>query len=388
MWDRIKNWRWAIIITALLVAGLAYSFWPEAEAVDLGTVSEGPMEVGLTDDGVTRVHDLYTVTAPVTGYVTRIELDPGDEVVAGQTVIARMSGIPSTPLDRRTRLEIGNAIAASRAGEASAAATLRLAKADLERAEALAERGFLPRSDLDARRAAAATASSELARIRAETKRLQSQLSEPAASGLPSSGTVAVRSPESGVLLRRLVESEGVVAQGTALVEIGDPARIEVVADLLSREAAQIKPGDAVKITRWGGEDALPGRVRRIEPFGRLKISALGIEEQRVNVIIDFAPDAARQIAPLGHGYQIDATVILWREDAVVRVPVGALFRGSEGGWQVFVEADGRARRRDVAIGHLNDDFAEVRDGLKVGERVVLNPSGNIEDGTRVSPRA
>ncbi len=388
MWDRIKNWRWAIIITALLVAGLAYSFWPEAEAVDLGTVSEGPMEVGLTDDGVTRVHDLYTVTAPVTGYVTRIELDPGDEVVAGQTVIARMSGIPSTPLDRRTRLEIGNAIAASRAGEASAAATLRLAKADLERAEALAERGFLPRSDLDARRAAAATASSELARIRAETKRLQSQLSEPAASGLPSGGTVAVRSPESGVLLRRLVESEGVVAQGTALVEIGDPARIEVVADLLSREAAQIKPGDAVKITRWGGEDALPGRVRRIEPFGRLKISALGIEEQRVNVIIDFAPDAARRIAPLGHGYQIDATVILWREDAVVRVPVGALFRGSEGGWQVFVEADGRARRRDVAIGHLNDDFAEVRDGLKVGERVVLNPSGNIEDGTRVSPRA
>ena len=388
MWDRIKNWRWAIIITALLVAGLAYSFWPEAEAVDLGTVSEGPMEVGLTDDGVTRVHDLYTVTAPVTGYVTRIELDPGDEVVAGQTVIARMSGIPSTPLDRRTRLEIGNAITASRAGEASAAATLRLAKADLERAEALAERGFLPRSDLDARRAAAATASSELARIRAETKRLQSQLSEPAASGLPSGGTVAVRSPESGVLLRRLVESEGVVAQGTALVEIGDPARIEVVADLLSREAAQIKPGDAVKITRWGGEDALPGRVRRIEPFGRLKISALGIEEQRVNVIIDFAPDAARQIAPLGHGYQIDATVILWREDAVVRVPVGALFRGSEGGWQVFVEADGRARRRDVAIGHLNDDFAEVRDGLKVGERVVLNPSGNIEDGTRVSPRA
>ena len=388
MWDRIKNWRWAIIITALLVSGLAYSFWPEAEAVDLGTVSEGPMEVGLTDDGVTRVHDLYTVTAPVTGYVTRIELDPGDEVVAGQTVIARMSGIPSTPLDRRTRLEIGNAITASRAGEASAAATLRLAKADLERAEALAERGFLPRSDLDARRAAAATASSELARIRAETKRLQSQLSEPAASGLPSGGTVAVRSPESGVLLRRLVESEGVVAQGTALVEIGDPARIEVVADLLSREAARIKPGDAVKITRWGGEDALPGRVRRIEPFGRLKISALGIEEQRVNVIIDFAADAARQIAPLGHGYQIDATVILWREDAVVRVPVGALFRGSEGGWQVFVEADGRARRRDVAIGHLNDDFAEVRDGLKVGERVVLNPSGNIEDGTRVSPRA
>lgn len=387
MWKQIKSWRWAILIAAFLVGGLAYSFWPEAEAVDLGTVSKGSMEVGLTDDGVTRVHELYTVTAPVTGYVTRIELEPGDEVVAGQTVIARMAGIPSPPLDRRSRAEITNAIAASQAGEASAAASLRLSEADLGRAEALAERGFLSRADLDARRAAASSARSDLARSRAETARLRSLQSEPAASGMPSGGAVTVRSPESGVVLRRLVESEGVVGQGAALIEIGDPQRIEVVADLLSREAAQIEAGDAVNITRWGGEDALPGQVRRIEPFGRLKISALGIEEQRVNVIIDFAPAAASQIARLGHGYQVDATIILWRDDDAVRVPVGALFRSSTGGWQVFVENRGRAELRDITIGQLNDEFGEVVGGLDEGMRVILNPSGNIEDGTRVAPR-
>lgn len=188
-------------------------------------------------------------------------------------------------------------------------------------------------------------------------------------------------------MLRRLVESEGVVGRGAALVEIGDPARIEVVADFLSREAAQVKPGDAVNITRWGGETALPGRVRRVEPFGQLKISALGIEEQRMNIVIDFAPAAAPQIARLGHGYQVDATVMLWQAPEVLRVPVGALFRGGDGAWQVFVEDDGRAHLRDIMVGHLNEDSAEVLEGLKPGQRVVLNPSGNIQDGTRITPR-
>jgi len=382
-----KSWRWAILIAALLLAGLTYSFWPDAEPVDLGTVTQGPMAVGVTDDGVTRVHELYSVTAPVTGYVTRIELEPGDRVVAGQTIIAHMAGIPSQPLDQRSRAEISNAINASRAAENSASAALRLAEADLGRAEALAQRGFLSRADLDARRASAAASRADLARSRAETRRLQSLLGEPAAAGMPSGGAVTVRSPESGVVLRRLAESEGVVVQGTALLEIGDPARIEVVADLLSREAAQVTQGDAVEITRWGGETALPGRVRTIEPFGRLKISALGIEEQRVNVIIDFAPQDAQTIARLGHGYQVDATVILWRDDNAIRVPVGALFRGPDGGWQVYQEDGGRARLRDVTIDHLNEDYGEVKDGLSAGQQVILNPSGTIADGARVRQR-
>ncbi len=387
MWNRIKSWRWAIAIAAMLLAGVGYTFWPEAEPVDLGTVTQGPMSVGVTDDGVTRVHELYTVTAPVTGYVTRIELEPGDAVVAGETVIARMAGIPSQPLDQRSRAELGNAIRASRAAETSAAATLRLAEDNLSRAEALAQRGFLSKSDLETRRTRAATSRADLARIRAETRRLQSMLSEPAAAGPPSGGEVAVRSPTSGVVLRRLSESAGVVAQGTPLMDIGDPAQIEVVADLLSREAAQIKPGDPVEITRWGGDGALPARVRTVEPFGILKISALGIEEQRVNVVIDFARQAMKQAARLGHGYQVDATVILWRDENAMRVPVGTLFRGENGGWHVFEVQSGRARLRPVTIGHLNEDFGEVTGGLTKGAQVILNPSGSIQDGTRVKPR-
>ncbi len=387
MWNTIKKWRWAMVIAALMVAGLAWSFWPEPQSVDLDMVSEGPMSVGVTDDGVTRVNDLYTVTAPVTGYVTRIELEPSDPVVAGQTIIARMAAIPSQPLDQRSRSEIGSAIAASRAAESGAAASLRLAEAELGRGEELARRGFLSKAQLDAKRAAAAMQRADLARSRAETRRLQSLLSEPAAAGLPHGGAVVVRSPESGVVLRRLTESEGVAVQGTPLVEIGDPSRIEVAADLLSREAIRIKPGDAVEITRWGGEGSLPGRVRTVEPFGKLKVSALGIEEQRVNVIIDFAPDAARRIARLGHGYQVDATVILWRDPKALRVPVGALFRGDDGAWNVFVQDGDRARLHRVTIGHLNDEYGEVLSGLSAGMRVILNPPGAIEDGSRTRQR-
>lgn len=386
MWNMIKSWRWAILIAILLLAGLTYSFWPEPEVVDFAKVSEGPMVVGVTDDGIARVNDLYTVTAPVTGYVTRIELEPGDPVVAGQTIIARMAGIPSQPLDERSRNELNNAIAASRATESATAAQLKLAEADLRRAEELAQRGFLSKAQLDARRAGAATQRAELVKNRAETRRLQSLLSEPA-SGPSSGAAIAVRSPESGLVLRRLTESEGVIAQGTPLIEIGDPSRIEVAADLLSREAARIKAGDAAQITRWGGEGVLPGRVRTVEPFGQLKVSALGIEEQRVNVIIDFAPTVQQRIARLGHGYQVDATIILWQDDNVLRVPVGALFRGAGGGWQVFEENRGRAQLRDVTIGHLNEDYGEVLSGLTKGARVILNPPGAVSDGTRVRAR-
>ncbi len=387
LWDRIKRWRWAIGIAFVLLLGIAWTFWPEAVAVDIGEVDRGPMAVGVTDDGVTRIHDVYAVSAPVTGYVTRIELEPGDEVVAGQTVIARLAGTPSTPLDRRTRAELQNALAAAQAAERSAAAALALAERDLERAEDLFERGFLARARLDAARTDAAARRAQREQSRAEARRLRAALAEPAAGDTPHGGPVVVRSPESGVVLRRLVESEGVVAQGAPLVEIGDPERIEVVIDLLSREAVRVGPGDPVAITRWGGEEALPGRVRRVEPFGELKISALGIEEQRVNVIIDFASETARDIARLGHGYQVDATIFLWREEDVLRVPIGALFRSDDGDWRVFVVDGGRARERAVRIGHLNDEYGEVLEGLESEEDVILNPSSSVEDGTRVRAR-
>jgi HlyD family secretion protein len=388
MWDKLKNWRWAIAIAGLVVLGLGYSFWPEAQPVDLGDVTRGEMHVGITDDGVTRVHDLYTVTAPVTGHITRIELDAGDEVVAGDTVIATMTGLPSAPLDPRSRAELQQAINASLAAERSAVAALELSQSDLARAEELAQRGFLATARLEAERTAAQSREADVQRIRAETARLRASLAGRGTGDQSVGAVIAVRSPESGVVLRRLSESEGVVSLGTPLMEIGNASQIEVVIDLLSREAVQVEPGAKVEITRWGGPDPLPGRVRLVEPFGRLKISALGIEEQRVNVIVDFAPDAAAQIAALGHGYQVDGTVILWEADDVLRVPVGALFRGPQGEWQVFVGDAARASVRNVTVGHINDEHAEVLGGLELGERVVLNPGRAIEDGVRISERS
>jgi len=198
---------------------------------------------------------------------------------------------------------------------------------------------------------------------------------------------VPVRAPAGGSVLTVINESEGVIAEGTPLMTIGDPSEIEVVVDLLSREAVRVKPGDAVAITEWGGPKPIPARVKRIEPFGKLKISALGIEEQRVNVIIDFDQAAAKQAARLGHGYQIDATIMLWRSKDVLRVPIGALFRGGDGGWQVFVANGSRAELRNVKIDHVNNEYGEVLVGLVENDLVVLNPGNDLQDRTRIAER-
>jgi HlyD family secretion protein len=399
MLDILKRWRWAIGIAFLLIAGLIYSFWPEAVPVDTDTVTRGEMAVGITDDGVTRVDEVYLVSAPVTGYVTRIEIEPGDTVAPGDTIIARMAGRPSTPLDARSRRELQNALAAARAGERSAraqvqseSAGLDLAQRELARAETLAERGFLPqsrldaaRADVNARRASLAAARAYVEQSRSEVGRVRAALNEPASARPSGNGPVAVRSPIRGTVLRILHESEGVVAEGTPLVEIGDPADVEVVIDLLSREAVRVQPGARVEITRWGGEAVLGGRVRMIEPFGELKISALGIEEQRVNVIIDF-DEPGSGFSRLGHGYQVDATIILWQAEDVLRVPIGALFRRSDN-WHVYLVSGGRAIERQIEIGHINDTYAEVVNGLEEGDQVIVNPGNSVTDGRRITPR-
>ena len=384
MWRHLKSWRWAILIAALLLAGLVWAFWPSSAPVDLGTVSRGPMREGVTDDGVTRATDVFTVAAPVTGYVARIELEPGDVVVRG-SVIARMTGRPSSPLDPRSRDELSSALAAARAAEAGTLASLSQARRDLARAEQLASRGFLARAQLEAARTRVATGEAALGQSRAEARRIEALLAQP--SGAAYGTPVAVRAPASGSVLTVIKVSEGVIAEGTPLMEIGDSGGIEVVVDLLSREAVRVKPGDPVEITQWGGAQPLTGRVERIEPFGRLKISALGIEEQRVNVIIAFDPASAQRAARLGHGYQIDATIVLWRKDDALRVPIGALFRGRDGGWRVFVAEADRASERAVALGHINDEFAEVLSGLRAGETVVLNPGNALRDGGRIQSR-
>lgn len=384
MMDRIKRWRWAILITALLAAGLAYSLWPEAVAVDTEKVSRGEMSVGITDDGVTRAEELYVVSAPVTGYLSRIELEAGDTVNRG-ALITRMTGRPSSPLDQRTRDEFRGALAAARAAESGASAAYAQSQRDLERAQAIFDRGFLPKAQLEAARTRVAQDRSTQQQARAEIARLQAMLANP--SGANSGGPVNVRAPASGEVLSVINESEGVIAEGTPLVTIGNPASIEIVVDLLSREAVRVKPGDRVRITQWGGPDPLIGTVERIEPFGQLRISALGIEEQRVNVIIGFDAGSAPQGARLGHGYQVDATIELWRNDRALRVPIGSLFRGPNGEWQVFTVHGGRARRRTVELGQINDEHAQLIRGIDETATVIINPGSTIEDGMRVTPR-
>lgn len=226
----------------------------------------------------------------------------------------------------------------------------------------------------------------ELRRADAEAARIAADLAPPG--GSPGPGAVAVRSPVGGTLLSVITESEGEIVEGTPLVTIGDPRRIEVVVDLLSREAVRVKPGDKVRIAEWGGPAPLSGTVQRIEPFGRLKVSALGIEEQRVNVIVAFDRASAAQGARLGHGYQVEATVVVWSRPDVVRVPIGALFRGGDGGWRVHLVSGGRAVVRPVRIGQVNDEWGEVLGGLAAGDTVVLDPPASLRDGQKVAPRA
>uniref|UniRef100_UPI0013D9660F efflux RND transporter periplasmic adaptor subunit n=1 Tax=Sandarakinorhabdus rubra TaxID=2672568 RepID=UPI0013D9660F len=230
-----------------------------------------------------------------------------------------------------------------------------------------------------------ATTAAQLAQGNADIARLRAQLAAPTGSEGPAE--VPVRSPASGTVLSVLRQGDAIVPEGTELMTIGNPADIEVVLDLLSRDAVKVQPGATVQISQWGGDTPLIGRVKRIEPLGRLKVSALGIEEQRVNIIIGFDAGMAAKAARLGHGYQLDATVVLWQAPAVLRVPIGALFRGADGGWRVFVIADGRARSQAVTIGHINDEFGEVLAGLAAGQRVVLNPGSLVADGSRVKPR-
>lgn len=384
--------------TLLLAALLVFAFRPRPVLVDLGEISRGPLTVAVRDEARTRVRDIYVVSAPVSGRLLRIGNRAGERVEAG-AVIAVIQPGPPTFVDERSRREI-------EAGVRSAEAALGLARAELERAEAqlaharievertetlfaanVASRSALDRARLDVRTAAAgvdnARAGIGLRLANLEAARVG--LIEPAAAD--SGGrTVTIRAPVAGRVLRVLQESESVTPQGAPLMEIGDPGELEVVAELLSSDAARIVAGAPAVIDAWGDGPPVRGRVRLIEPYGFLKVSALGVEEQRVRVIID-PVDPPAAWGAVGHGYRVEAAVTVWTSEAVVRVPVAALFR-DRGRWAVFRVEGGRARLRRVEIGQNNGELAEVRSGLRPGDRVVLHPGQSVSDGgaLRVRP--
>jgi HlyD family secretion protein len=386
-----------LIILVILVAIFFAVRTPPID-VDTAQVVEAPLLVTIDDEAETRVRDMFVVAAPINGRLLRIDLEAGDQVVAGQTVVARM--MPAQPdfQNPRSEAEIRAHIRALQANVRSSAARInqaqadhRLAVANFERTDAIFKRGFATKTAHDAARAARDTSAAHVAEVLQAYETAQFDLKAAQASLMgPSIGNsrqnaLDITSPESGSVLRVTQESETLLTAGATIMELGNPADIEIVTDLLSSDAVKIKPGSDVLIDNWGGDRPLRGKVQRIEPFGFTKISALGVEEQRVNVIIDFVdPLAARK--RLGHGYRVIVRLVEWSGEDILQVPISALFRDA-GNWSAFVMTNGNARLVRVKVGRMNDERAQILEGLQKGESVILHPSEKIEDGTRIRLR-
>ncbi|WP_084250979.1 efflux RND transporter periplasmic adaptor subunit [Sphingomonas pruni] len=391
------------ILLALIVIALAVAVYVATRVapveVEAGSVTRGPMTVTVDDLAETRVRDLYTVSAPVGGELLRVPLKPGARVVAGVTVLARIKPPEPAPLDARTVAQIEGNIAtleaqadAADAQTEAARTAVTLSGRQFTRLTTLYGRGFVARAALDEAEAARDRANAGLrsARRAAEAaheavRAARAGLIPPQAGGA-GRGIVDVRAPVSGFLLSVPQESARVVLAGTPIAAVGDATQIELVTDLLSADAVEVQPGAAVSVEDWGGARPLVGRVRLVEPYGFLKVSALGVEEQRVNVVIDLL-DPPSVWARLGHGFRATVRITVWSANDRVRVPVGALFRKGDQ-WQVFrISSDRRVDAVTVKVGHMNADWAEILAGLNPGDRVVLHPGDKVADGTRIAVR-
>jgi HlyD family secretion protein len=404
----IKRAVWLIAL-ALLVSGAAWFAWPEPIPVDLAKVAAGPMEVTIDDEARTRVRHVYTVSAPISGNVLRISnpvdashdsLHVGDTVTANETVVAVMQPTSPSFLDIRSREELQAAVGAADAAVKFAEAELRRIEAalafsrqELERAQSLAASRTISTKALDSaeldlatNEAALASAKAQLDVRRSEYALANARLIGPSTENgrTETACCIQIRSPADGQILRILQESEAPVVAGTPLVEIGDPLDLEIVADLLTNDAVQIMAGAPVRIDGWGGP-TLKGQVTRVEPEGFVKVSALGIDEQRVRTIIDFIdpPDAW---SALGNDFRVLVHVTLWSSDSALLVPISALFRQGDD-WTVFAVSNGRAETTVVEIGHRNERVAEVLSGLTSGDTVILHPNDRIDDGVAVANR-
>lgn len=391
---------WAVLGGSVLF-GLFMAFRPQAIATDLISVERNPLVVTVDEEGETRVRDIFVLSAPVAGRMQRIEAEAGDQVAAGVTALAEIEPVDPTFLDSRSEAQAQAAVSAAESSRAVAAAEVEEARANLDfarselaRARELIADNTISERELDQaqkqQRTAKAALDTRLAALQVrsyELERARAQLVSPTQTRKRGADCecVPILSPVDGVVLRVIEESESVVQAGQALLEIGDPTDLEIVVDLLSADAVRVAAGQRVVIDGWGGDQPLEGRVRRVEPFGFRKVSALGIEEQRVNVIIDLV-SAPTEWSRLGHGYQVDVRIVLWEADAVLTLPLTALFR-ENGEWSVFVVDGGVAERRAVEVGQRNGLAAEIVTGLEEGETIVLHPGDGLSDGVRVEAR-
>jgi HlyD family secretion protein len=390
-----------LLVGGTIVGGLVWSFWPQPVNVEVATVTRGPLRVSVDEDGRTRIKEPYVIAAPLAGHLLRIRFDPGDAVTRGETVLAMIEPNPPDILDVRT---VAQAEAKVRAAQAAldraqplverAREERDFAQRELERTRKLAQTNSATKRDVEhaemlyrtrmhdytAARHAQDIGQFELELARAALVRVQ-----PAETGPADDRRLPILAPITGQVLRRFQQSATVVRAGDRLLEVGDPGELEIEVDVLSDDAVKIKPGDKAFLEQWGGDRPLPATVRRIEPSGFTKISALGVEEQRVNVILDL-DDPPEQRRELGDAFRVEARIVIWEHDDVLQVSTGALFRrGSQ--WAVFAVRGDRAELRTIEIGRRNSLAAQITAGLEAGDEVVLHPSDKVRDGVQVRRR-
>jgi len=384
----------------LVVVGVVYAFWPKPTLVDIGTVTRGQMTLTINEEARTRVRDAYTVSAPVSGRLLRVDAEPNDTVQQAQTIVARM--LPSNPptLDAREREQARTAVQAAEASLRVEQANMKKAIADntlaitnLKRAterreiETISQSAFeQAQQEAEAAEAALDNAKAAISLREAELANAQAALIGVEESGQGLSETIDIKAPINGRILQVLQESEVVITAGTPILEIGNvDDDLEIIVELLSTDAVQVTEGDRVMIQNWGGLESLSGVVTRIDPFGFTKFSALGVEEQRVNAIIRFT-DMDRENVKLGHGFRVEVQIVIWESKDTTIVPSSALFR-KNGQWAVFMVENGTARLRELSVDRNNGTEANVLDGLEPDDRVVLYPASELEDGTSVVSR-
>lgn len=382
---------------AVISAGF-WAFLPRPVEVDLAEIAPRSIEVYVEEEGVARIREVFVISATIGGKLQRIDLHAGDPVVAGETVVAVIGPAAPALLDTRARAVAQATVAAARsavdlarAQVAQAEAAVEFTTAEADRSRALFDRAAIAQRLLDNaildQKTAQAALDSARASLAVRSRELES--AEAVLNTASTSGTetccVEIIAPVSGRILRVLTEDEQVVQPGAPILEIGNPADLVVEVDLLSRDAVRVQDGALARIDGWGGPP-IEARVEQVHPSARTRVSALGIEEQRVEVLLELRGDPETWQS-LGHGFRVTAGIRLWQGQDVLAIPVGALFRdGSD--WATFVVRDGRARLRRITLGERNDDFAEVTGGLQAGDTVIVHPGDRIADGTAVAPRS
>ncbi len=397
---RLMKYGLAVLAVVALVAGFAQVLSPKPVPADIAVIGRGAIKVTIDEEGKTRIKDIYTVSAPITGRLLRLPVEVGDTVRAKISPVASLLPLAPSFLDQRSRSELMAAANAAKAAVGLAEAELarkkseeRFAKSNLDRAERLVKSATISQSaferavlDHDTAIAAIRQAEANLDLRRHQFESAKARLIEP---DTPTdtdhaSCCIVVESPVDGVVLKLIQESETIVRAGQAILEIGDVRNLEVVVDLLSTDAVKVEPGDQATINGWGGP-VLNASVERVDPAGFTKVSALGIEEQRVTTVLKLT-DEPDLWAALGHDFRVFVRIAEWNDDNAMRVPLSALFR-IDSDWGVFKIDNGTARRTIIKLGQRDTRHAEVLEGLNEGDRIILYPSDRIDDGVSVEAR-